>query len=120
MTDTLLDYARPLVDRLPYDRTLEEATGTLGFAAAVWNATILRDIRGAVAHLATKMPPRLRVRPSRQMGALRRMLARKHCYFHDDDHFIAAVGVERSDTGFLVTALGVCPDPRCCGPQAVA
>jgi len=118
MTDTLLHYAQPLLDRLPQDRTIEEMTAMLEFAAAVWNATILRDIRGAVAHLAAKMPPRLRVRPSRQLGAIRRMLARKHYHFHDDDHFIAAVGVERCETGFWVTAVGVRPDPRCCGPQA--
>src|ERR1700693_967101 len=120
MAETLLDYARPLLDRLPPDYTPEELTATLQFAAAVWNAVVLRDIRGARAHLATNMPPRLRVRPSRHLGAIRRLLARKHHHFHPDNHFIAALGVFRADACFRVSAIGVCPDPRCCGPQAEA
>jgi hypothetical protein len=120
MTDTLLKFAEPLLHRLPHDYTPDELAAMLQFAAAVWNAVVLRDIRGAVAHLATKMPPRLRVRPSRQLGAIRRLLARKHRDFHFDDHFIAAIGVHRGETGLRVTAIGVCPDPRCCRPQAAA
>jgi len=49
---------------------------------------------------------------------LKRLLARKHRDFHDDHHFIAAVGIRRSD--WRITAVGVCPDPRCCGQQAAA
>jgi hypothetical protein len=120
MSDTLVAFAEPLLDRLPRDRTLEEMTAMLQFAASIWNSTILRDIREARAHLATRMPPRLRVRPSRQLGAIRRMLARKWRNSPDDDHFIANVGVRRGDNGFWVTAIGVCPDPGCCGPQALA
>ena len=43
----------------------------LQFAAAVWNAVVLRDIRGAFTYLATRMPPRLRVPPSKQWDAIR-------------------------------------------------
>jgi hypothetical protein len=118
MRDTLLQYAEPLLDRLPRDYTLDELTAMLGFAAAVWNAVVIRDIRGAVAYLETQMQPRLRVWPSRQLGAIRRMLARKYHHFHDDHHYIAAVSIRRAD--WRITAIGVCPDPRCCGPQAAA
>jgi len=52
------------------------------------------------------------------MGAIRRRPARKNHHFHDDHHFIAALGIRRSD--WHITAIGVCPDPRCCGPQAAA
>jgi hypothetical protein len=90
MRDTLLQYTEPLLDRLAPDYTVDELAAMLQFAAAVWNAVILRDIRGALTHLAMKMPPRLPVRPSRQMGAIRRLLAREYHHFHDDHHFIAA------------------------------
>jgi hypothetical protein len=121
MPRTLLEFAKPLLDRLPPDETVEESRATLQFAAAVWNAVILRDISGAVEHLATRMPPRLRVRPSRQMGAIRSLLARKWRLFRDDDHFIAALGVYPDMPGVeRITVLGVCPDPRCCAPQASA
>jgi hypothetical protein len=118
--ETFLGYARPLLDRLPADYTTDELIWTLQFAVGVWNAVILRDIRGAREHLATRMPRRLRVRPSRQWGAIRRLLRRKHRDFYDDDHFIAAVAVEREQEVAHVTAIGVCADPRCCRPQAEA
>ncbi len=121
MPETLIAYARPLIDRLPPDYTLEEMTAVLYFAATVWNAVVLRDLRGVVDHLATRMPPRLRVRPSRQMGAIRRLVARWHRHFYPNDHFIAAMGVRGDPAeGMRVSAFGVCPDPRCCGPQAQA
>lgn len=121
MSATLLEFAKPLLDRLPADETVEESLATLQFAAAVWNAVILRDIRGAVSYLATKMPPRLRVRLSRQPGTIRRLLARKYRHFHDDQHFIAVLGVYPDIPGVQrITAIGVCPDPRCCVPQAAA
>jgi len=121
MPGTLLEFAKPLLERLPLDETVAESLATLQLAAAVWNAVVLRDIRGAVLHLATRMPPRLRVRPSRQMGAIRRLVARKWRHFPDDDHFIVALGVYPQMPGVeRITVLGVCPDPRCCGPQASA
>ena len=120
MPDTLLDYAEPLLERLPDDHTLEDIRAMLQFAAAVWNAVVLRDIRGAFEHLATKMPRRLLVPPSKEWSAIKRLLTRKHRDFHFDEHFIAAVGVECDDTGLRITAIGVCSDPRCCGQEAQA
>ena len=121
MPETLIAYARPLIDRLPADYTLEELRATLYFAVTVWNSLVLRDLRGVLDHLDTKMPPRLRVRPSRQLATVRRMVDRWHRHFHSDDHFIAAMGVSGDVDGVMrVTAFGVCPDPRCCGPQAKA
>jgi hypothetical protein len=120
MQDTLLDFAQPALKRLPPDYTLEELRAMLGFAAAVWNAVVLRDIHGAFEHLAKKMPRRLLVPPSKEWSAIKRLLTRKHRDFHFDEHFIAAVGVECEDTGLRITAIGVCPDPRCCGQEAQA
>ncbi len=120
MAHTLLAYAKPITERLPRDYTLDELRATLAFAAAVWNAMLIRDIREAVAHLTTNMTPRLRVSPARGMAAIRRLLARRYRHFGSDHHFVVAVNVYDDGTDFSVAAIGICPDPSCCGPQARA
>ena len=65
MGETLLDYARPLIQQLPHDHTLEELKAVVIFAAVLWNVQVVEDISGAVRCLSTKMPPRLRVRPAK-------------------------------------------------------
>jgi hypothetical protein len=119
MGETLLTYARPLVNRLPRHYTSQELNATLRLAAAVWNARLVRDIGNAVAHLDT-MPPRLRVPRWKGLDAIRRLLKRRRRFFSWDDHFIAAVDVHAHGGEMHVTAIGLCPDPRCCGPQARA
>ena len=119
MPDTLLDYAQPLLERLPDDHTLDDVRAMLQFAAVVWNVVLVGDIPGAVAHLSTKMPPPLRLRPAKALSVIR-MLTRKNRDFSPDDHFIAAADVHREGIALRFTAIGICPDPRCCGPQAAA
>ena len=120
MPETLLDYAEPLMERLPDDHALEDVRAMLQFAAVVWNIVLVRDIPVAVAHLSTRMPPRLRVRAAKALIVIRKMLTRKNRDFNSDDHFIAGVDVHRDGIALRVTAIGVCPDPGCCGPQAAA
>ena len=120
MSDTILEYARPMIERLPDDHTFEELRATLVFAAVVWNVVLVPDIRNAVAYLSTKMPPRLRVPPPKGLAVIRRLLTRKDRHFSSDDHFVAAIDVHRVDGKAQVTAFGVCPEPCCCGPQARA
>jgi len=108
MQDTILDFAQPALKRLPPDYTLEELRAMLQFAAAVWNAVVLRDIRGAFEHLATKMPRRLLVPPSKEWSAIKRLLTRKHRDFHFDEHFIAAVRehIALQDMKFAIRVVG--------------
>jgi len=120
MGDTLLTYARPAINRLPRNYTSEELKATPGLAAAAWNAVLVRNIRDAVTHLDTKMPPRLRVPRWKAVDGLRRLLKRRQRFFSWDNHFIVAVNVSGHGGEMHVTATGVCPDPRCCGPQARA
>jgi hypothetical protein len=120
MSDTILEYARPMIERLPHDHTFEELRATLVFAAVVWNVVLVPDIPNAVAYLSTKMPPRLRVAPAKGLAVIRRMLTRKDRHFSSDDHFVAAIEVHRVGGKAQVTAFGVCPEPWCCGPQARA
>ena len=54
------------------------------------------------------------------MDGLRRLLKRRQRFFSWDNHFIVAVSVYAHAGEMQVTAIGVCPDPSCCGPQARA
>ncbi len=92
MSDTLVDYARPLIDRLPDDHTLEELKAVIEFAAFLWNAVAVEDIPQFVVHLSTKMPPRLRVPAPKALAVVRRMLTRKDLSFGDDHRLVVVVG----------------------------
>lgn len=109
MADTLLEYARPLIYQLPDDHTMEELKAVLVFAAVVWNAVVVEDIRHAVVHLSTKMPPRLRVAAPKAVAVVRRMLTRKDLCFGGDHRFALAVDVHRDGTEVRVTAIGIVP-----------
>src|SRR6478735_8117043 len=83
MSETLVDFARPLTDRLPPDYTSEELKATMTFAACVWNVVDIVSIRDAVVYLSTKMPHRLRVRAPKALAVVRKMLTRKDELFGD-------------------------------------
>src|SRR5690242_9573089 len=105
MADTLLDFAKPLVARLPRDYTEDELCATLRFAAAIWNAVLIRDSREAIAQLST-MPPRLRVPQARGMATLQTFLQRRWRYkFRADCHFIVAVNVYDDGSQFSAAAI---------------
>jgi len=106
MGETLLDYARPLIQQLPHDHTLEELKAVVIFAAVLWNVQVVEDISGAVRCLSTKMPPRLRVRPAKGLVLIRRMLTRKDQCFGDDHRLALAVDVHRDGSDLRVTAVG--------------
>src|SRR2546428_11880829 len=91
MGETLLEYARPLIQQLPHDHTLEELKAVVIFAAVLWNVQVVEDISGAVRYLSTKTPPRLRVRAAQGIVLIRRMLTRKDQWFRDD-HRLAVAG----------------------------
>ena len=101
--ETFLDYARPLIQQLPHDHTLEELKAVVIFAAVV---QVVEDISGAVRCLSTKMPPRLRVRPAKGLVLIRRMLTRKDQCFRDDHRLALAVDVHRDGSDLRVTAVG--------------
>ena len=112
MSETLQDYARPLLDRLPPDHTLEEVKATILLAAALWDVVDIDGIRTAIAHLSTEMPPRLRAPTTKAMAIVRRMLTRKREEFGDDHRLALNVDVVRAGAGFCVKAIGVGPNPE--------
>jgi hypothetical protein len=120
MSETLVDYARPLTDRLPADHTLEELKATILFAAALWDTVDAQGIRDAVVYLSTKMPPRLRVPAPKALAVIRRMLTRKDESFGDDHRLALDVDVLREGTEIRVKAIGVGPNPDFWNPKSRA
>jgi hypothetical protein len=107
MGDTLLEYAQPLIARLPRDHTFDELQATIVFAALVWNIGLFDEVCDAVAHLATKMPPRLRLRAPQALVLIRRMLTWKQDRFPGDGRAALAVEIDRDGVAIRVRALGI-------------
>src|SRR5919206_972504 len=84
MSETLVDFARPLTDQLPADYTAEELKATLTFAACVWNVVDVVSVRDAVAFMSKKMPQRLRLPAPKALSVVGKMLTRKRELFGDD------------------------------------
>ena len=120
VAETLVDYARPLTDRLPADHTLEELKATILFAASLWDAVDWEHVRQAVVHLSTEMPPRLRVPAPKALAVIRRMLTRKRQSFGDDHRLALDVDVVLEGGEFRVKAIGVGPNPDFGNPKSSA
>jgi hypothetical protein len=121
MSETLVDFARPLTDQLPADSTAEEMKATMTFAACVWNVVDVQGIRDAVVYLNMKMPRRLRVIPAAKAAALvRKMLARKDELFGDDHRLAMDIDVYREGAELRVKAIGLGPNPDFWNPQSKA
>jgi hypothetical protein len=120
MSETLVDFARPLTDQLPADHTAEELKATMTFAACVWNVVDVQGIRDAVVYLGTKMPRCLRVRPPKALAVVRKMLTRKDELFDDDHRLAMDIDVYREGTELRVKAIGLGPNPDFWNPKSKA
>ena len=120
MSETLVDFARPLTDQLPADYTAEELKSTMTFAACVWNVVDIQSIRDAVVYLSTKMPHRLRVPAPKAAAVVRRMLARKDELFGDDHRLAMDIDVYREGAELRVKAIGLGPNPDFRNPKTKA
>jgi len=120
MSETLVDYARPLTDQLPPDFTAEELKATITFAASVWNVVDVQGIRDAVAYLTTKMPHRLRESAPKALAVVRKMLTRKNELFGDDHRLAMQIDVYREGTELRVNAIGLGPNPDFWNPKSKA
>ena len=120
MSETLVDFARPLTDQLPADSTAEELKATMTFAACVWNVVDVQGVRDAVAYLSTKMPHRLRVRAPKALAVVRKMLTRKDELFGDDHRVAMEIEVYRDGPELRVRAIGLGPNPDFWNPKSKA
>src|SRR4051812_9812282 len=120
MSETLVDYARPLTDQLPADSTAEELKATMTFAACVWNVVDAHSIRDAVAYLSRKMPHRLGVPAPKAAAVVSKMLTRKNELFGDDHRLAMNIDVVREGSELRVRAIGLGPNPDFWNPKSKA
>jgi hypothetical protein len=120
MSETLVDFARPLTDQLPADYTAEELKATMNFAACVWNVVDIVSVRDAVAYLSRKMSHRLRVPAPKAAAVVSKMLARKNQLFGDDHRLAMDIDVYREGTELRVKAIGLGPNPDFWNPKSKA
>jgi hypothetical protein len=120
MSETLVDFARPLTDQLPADYTAEELKATITFAACVWNVVDIQSVRDAVVYLSKTMPHRLRVRAPKAAAVVSKMLTRKDELFRDDHRLAMDIDVYREGAELRVKAIGLGPNPDFWNPKSKA
>jgi hypothetical protein len=105
ISDTLVDYARPLIDRLPPDYAPEELRKALLIASGVWNAVVAGrgDIDLAIGFVAQTLTEEAKEPVPREVFAvIARLAMRKLGRFGDDDRLVTGVEVYRDGEGFRV------------------
>ena len=107
MGDTLLEYAQPLIARLPRDHTFDELKSMIVFAALLWNIGFFDEVADARGYLAKKMPPRLRLRGAKGWAVITEMVTRRDRCFGGDERAALDVHVEQNGAELRVEALGI-------------
>ena len=106
MSATLLDYAGPLIKRLPDDIGLEKLKMVLQLAAVVWNAVVEEDVDvdTAVLNLVADMKSKLLVMPPE--AVIEWLAHRRVSQFGDDPRVFLSVDVVREGDRMRVLAAG--------------
>jgi len=106
MGDTLVEYARPLINcLLPADHGPEELRAMLLFASIFWNGVLEEeDVEEAVPILARKLVGKLKM-PLTEAFRMSEALARRRVQlFGHDPRIVANVEISRDGDRFRVTA----------------
>jgi len=103
---TLLDYAGPLIKRLPDDIGLEKLRMLLQLAAVVWNAVVEEDgdVDEAALNLVADMKSKLQVTPPE--AVIEWLADRRVFRFGDDPRVFLSVDVVREGDRMRVLAAG--------------
>jgi len=106
MSDTLLEYAGPLINALPDDAGLEELKRVLQLAAVVWNAVVEEDgdVDEAALNLVADMKSKLQVTPPE--AVIEWLADRRVFRFGDDPRVFLSVDVVREGDRMRVLAAG--------------
>jgi hypothetical protein len=107
MSDTLLDYAQPFIDRVPHDHGPEELRKALLIASGVWNAVVAErgDIDRAVAFVARILTEESqKPLPRELLVAIGALAVRKLAQFCYDDRIVVGVKVYRAGDELRVLA----------------
>ncbi len=104
MSDTLLEYAGPLINALPDDAGLEELKRVLQLAAVVWNAVVEEDgdVDEAALNLVADMKSKLQVTPPE--AAIEWLADRRVFRFGDDPRVVLSLDVVRDGDRMRVLA----------------
>ncbi len=104
MSDTLLEYAGPLINALPDDTGLEELKRVLQLAAVVWNAVVEEDgdVDEAALNLVADMKSKLQVTPPE--AAIEWLADRRVFRFGDDPRVVLSLDVVRDGDRMRVLA----------------
>lgn len=115
MSDTLLEFADPLLDLLPADPAIEQLENALALGTLVWNCFVLEasgkdedrqqagDIRAHVLATATRSGVAYEV----MEDLVNELADRKATLFPDDRRLIAGVDVRRAGDSFHIQAMSV-------------
>ena len=115
MSDTLLEFAQPLLDLLPDDPALGQLEDTFALGTLLWNCFVLEatgkdedreeagDIRAHVLATGTHAG----VAYEAMEDLLDELADRKKALFPDDQRLIAGVDVRRDGDGFHIQAMSV-------------
>ncbi len=104
MSDTLLEYAGPLINALPDDAGLEELKRVLQLAAVVWNAVVEEDgdVDEAALNLVADMKSKLQVTPPE--AVIEWLADRRVFRFGDDPRVVLSLDVVRDGDRMRVLA----------------
>lgn len=113
LSETLLEFARPLIDSIPDDPpSIEQVRQAMQFASIVWNVHVVADgdpeFGADVCAVLDDVPPELG--PGAR-AALESMLETRHSiYAHD--HRFASVEVVEAEGGWNILTRGAIMDDR--------
>jgi hypothetical protein len=117
MSDTLVEFAQPLLDLLPDEAGLAMTRNVLSLGMLLWNCFVLEaspslddrkeagELRAHVLATASRsgVAPRLRT------NLLEELAERKRTLYPDDRRLIAGIDVRPDGDGFHVQAMSILP-----------
>ena len=113
MSDTLVEFAQPLLDLLPSDPALGQVRNAVALGSVLWNCFVLEasgkdeDLVEADAIRARVLTTAAEEGVPRDLTAdvLAELAERKRTLFSDDRRVIAGVDVRRQGDGFHIEAM---------------
>ena len=114
MSDTFVDYAKPIIDRLPPRCGLGELRKALLIASGVWNAVVAErgDIDRAVELVTRTLAEEAKQPvPPGLLSAIETLAVRKLARFEDDDRIVTGVEVQPVGDRFRVLVSSESPPP---------
>jgi hypothetical protein len=114
MTETFVDFAQPIIDRVRPGCELRQLRRALSIASVVWNAMVGKqgDVDRAVELMTRILAEETKQAvPSGLLAAIGSLALRKLARFDDDDRIVTGVEVQSVGDGIRVRAVCETPPP---------